>query len=272
MSSWTIEKSAAIASPNLLAEQASCFESRNDIINDVIDRSERTPADQMRNFLETGNAAAHIFEAFSVHLLIWDESDFRGRARAFDHPLGQRQNAYLIGGSNIDHLTFGCRAFHQPGQGFHDIADMAEAAALLPVPIHEQIFSSEGARNEIWEHHPVMRALSRSDGVEKTHYDPRQAGFFPMRQDQKLIECLRRGISPAVLMCRSFHAVPILAERNVVGFSINFAGTGQQHSLTIPRGGMENRSRALKDVFNGFDRSFHYQLNPNGAGQMKNTI
>lgn len=61
-----------------------------------------------------------------------------------------------------------CRVgVHDLYQGANLVGYVAEAARLLPVPVHGQSLAGERLRDEAWENHSVCARLSRTNGVLK---------------------------------------------------------------------------------------------------------
>src|SRR3954463_13278243 len=133
---------------------------RNDVVDGLVDRVARRPADCR---LEVGCdrlAVRDLFEARLVRLLERDEANVGSGAGALDYTLRKVEDADLAGATDVEHVTVGLLALEQPKQRPDGVVHVQEAAALAAVAVDRQVLAGERLAHEARQHHPVLAGLT----------------------------------------------------------------------------------------------------------------
>ena len=77
--------------------------------------------------------------------------------------------------ADVEDLARDLARVHQPGERAHGVGDVAERARLRPVAVHLERLAGQRPLDEARDHHPVLAALPRADGVEQARRSPRRA-------------------------------------------------------------------------------------------------
>src|SRR5260221_625148 len=110
---------------------------------------------------------------------------------------------------------------------------MAKASRLSSVAMHFDRFVSEGGPNEARNDHSVLPGLTRTDRVKEAYDHDRKARFLPVRQSEKLVQCLSAGIGPPMLVRRTGKQIVFFLERHRNAFAVNFGSARYQNPLAI---------------------------------------
>src|ERR1700680_909043 len=121
-------------------------------------------------------------------------------------------------------------------------------------------------RYEIGEHHAVTTCLPGSYNVEKTTDDDWKPFFLPIRQGQKLVECLRSRVAPASLGGRPQHQIIVLAEGYPCTLTVDFRSGGNKNKLPFLARRLQYEFGSIHVGFDGVDRALYNQAHANSRG------
>jgi hypothetical protein len=123
---------------------------------------------------------------------------------------------------------------------------MAEAARLAAVAVDLERRVRERARDEARDHHPVLAALARADGVEEPDDHAVETALLVVREREELVHRLRVGVRPAPLRRRAVHAARVLGERRLLAVvAVDLGGRGDEHPLAEAVAVLEHGLRPL---------------------------
>ena len=108
-------------------------------------------------------------------------------------------DGHFLGIPDIDDFSNRAVERNQPEECFHGIADVAEAAGLLAIPINLDGRAIQSSFYKVGQNHTVAAGLAWTHGVEETRDDDGLVFLFPIGESEKLVERLGSGITPAPL-------------------------------------------------------------------------
>ena len=121
---------------------------------------------------------------------------------------------------------------HEAGERADRVGDVAEAARLLAVAVDLDRLAGERALDERRDHHPVLAALARPDGVEQPHDDAVEIVLGVVREREELVHRLRVGVRPALLRRRPVDAPVGLLERPLLAVvAVHLRRRGDEDAL-----------------------------------------
>ena len=125
--------------------------------------------------------------------------------------------------------------------------DVAEAARLVPVAVDLDRRVRERALDEARDHHSVLPALARADGVEEADDDGVEAALLVVREREELVHRLRVGIRPAPDRGRPVDPARVLIERKLFPMvAVDLRGRCDQHALLEAVAVVEHDLRAAR--------------------------
>jgi len=135
-------------------------EEGGDAVDDFVERRFGAEAGEGLEFIDTRDAAHHVFEARFVGLVVGYEFDGGRAASALFDELGEAFDGDFFGVANVDDFADGAVGVHEADEAFDGVADIAEAAGLLAVAIDADGLVVDGLLNEIGEDHAVAAGLA----------------------------------------------------------------------------------------------------------------
>ncbi len=102
----------------------------------------------------------------------------------------------------------------------------------VPSPWTSSGAPEQRAAHEVRDHHPVLRALTRPNGVEETGDHAVERPLLVVAERQELVQHLRVRVQPAALGRRAVHAPVVLVQRPLLAVVAVHLGAGRdQHAL-----------------------------------------
>ena len=135
---------------------------------------------------------------------------------------------------------------HQPGERAHGVGDVAERARLRPVAVHLDRLAGQRPLDEARDHHPVLAALPRADGVEQADDHRVEPALEVVREREVLVHRLRVGVQPALLRRRPVDAAVAFLERALLAVvAVDLGARGDQDPLAELAAVAEHRLGSL---------------------------
>ena len=132
---------------------------------------------------------------------------------------------------------------------------MAEAARLRAVAVDLDRPAGERGRDEPRDHHAVLPALTRADGVEEACDHAVEPALLVVRECEELVERLRLRVGPAARGRRPVHAKSLLVQRlGLATVSVHLGRGGDEHALVESVAVVEHRLGALDVRHQGVHR------------------
>src|SRR5581483_9184422 len=191
------------------------------------------PADDAFDLGDVGDAAAHVLEARLISLVVRNHHNLGRTASLRAYPLRQLVDGDLLVTADVEYLAHRLRRFGQPDDGLHHVVDVAKAALLCSIAVDLYRFALECPLHKARQHHPVVSALARTDGVEQAEDDDGQISRFVIGQRQKFVQFLRGSIAPAALGGRAERAVIVFVKGDFFVLAVYLGGRGNQHLFAV---------------------------------------
>src|SRR4051794_23398550 len=174
----------------------------------------------------------HVLDALTVDLLVWDVDDLGASAGELEDAGGKFGDGHRLRRADVEDLAARRRVIHQRCERADRVLHMAEAARLRAVAVNLDRASREGRTDEARDHHSVLAALPRADGVEEAGDDAVESALLVIGECQKLVERLRLGIRPATRRRRPVQTAALLVERlGLAAVAVYLGGRSDEHAL-----------------------------------------
>ena len=232
----------------------------------------RPEPDQPLYFGDVRNAARHVFKALFIGFAVGDIDNFGLGAGDGADPLGERDDGDLFGRSDVEDLADGVGVRHQLHQRADHVADIREAARLLPGAIDGQRPPGHGLLDQGGNDHAVLAGLARSDGIEQPHHHGRQLLFAPIGEGQKLVDRFRTGVTPPTLRRRAHDQVAVFPKRHLVAQPVDLGGRRDQHFLFLLVRHRQDHFGAADVGLDGAHRTLDDQFDAHGGGKVENDV
>src|SRR3954453_7257980 len=139
----------------------------DDLSEDVREVLRRPPTQQPVQLPDVGNAGGNVLETLFIGLVIGHEHDLGARAGGVADALRELPDRDLLRAAYGELVAIGVFSLHQSHHRLHDVADVAEAAALGAVAEDRDRLARQRLADEARDDHPVAPGLPRPDGVEE---------------------------------------------------------------------------------------------------------
>ncbi len=150
------------------------------VLEDPVEVEVRLPADRALDLLDRRHAVEHVVDPEPVHLVVRDVHELRLRAGQLEHALRELQHGDPVPRADVEDLTDSRGLIHQPLQGTDRVLDVAERPRLRPVAVDLERRARDRGLREPRDDHPVLTALTRTDGVEEARDHELEAALLPV--------------------------------------------------------------------------------------------
>ncbi len=213
---------------------------------DLVERAGRLPADRAGDLVDRGLPVEHVLDPLAVDLVVRHIDDLRGRARQLDHAPRELVDRDALGRADVQDLARHRRRVHQPRERADRVLHVAEAARLRAVAVNLERAVAERRRDEPRDHHSVLAALPRPDGVEEARNHAVEPALLVVRERQELVERLRLRVCPAPRRRRPVDAAALLCERlRLAPVAVDLGRRRDEHALPELVAVVEDVLRAL---------------------------
>lgn len=247
-------------------------EEGGDAVDDFVEGGLGPEAGEGLEFIDAGNAAHHVLEAWFVGLIVGYEFDGGRAACALFYTLGEAFDGDFFGVTNVDDFADGAVGVHEADEAFDGVADIAEAARLLAIAIDANGIVVDGLFDEIGEDHAVAAGLTGADGIEKADDDNGELLFFPVGESEKFIESFGGSVTPAAFSGRAEDEVGVFVERDVGVLAVDFGSGSSENEFAFFAGGFEDALGAVDIGFNSADRAFDDELDADGSSEVDDDV
>ena len=146
---------------------------------------------------------------------------------------------------------------------------MAETTGLMPVTVDLDRLVTKRMRHERRDHHAVLAALLRPDGVEQPRDRAVEIVLDEVGEREELVHRLRIRVRPPTLSRRSVDPPRRLLERRLLAvIAVDLGGRSDEDALVEAVAMLEDELRATEIRDERPDGLLHDQPHPNCCGEV----